>query len=959
MQTAAPPDAQKKRPKVYTIPAGRPFLKDLAAGIADMAGTRTDPAALADARILLPTRRAARALAEAFVETSGAKAILAPRIDTLADVDGEAMALEAAPAAYDDIAAPPPADPLRRRFLLARLIAARDETLSGAGAFALADDLARLLDSIYTENVDISKFRAIVPDAYAEHWAQSVEFLTIVTDMWPAILAEDGRADPAKRQRDLITARADLWAAAPPQGLVVAAGSTGSAPATRRLLKAVACAPRGAVVLPGLDLALDAAAWEQIDDPHPQKGLKRLLKNLGVEREDVRLWPGTPEAADTKAPRPMLISAALRPAEATDDWRDIVARLSEDEALLDASLEGLSLVTAKDEREEAGAVALMMREALETPGRTAMLVTPDRNLARRVSAALARWGVAVDDSAGRPLSGTEVGAFLRLIARLAVDPSDPVLLMSVLKHPLAALGRPRAALLAEARTFERRVLRKPRPGPGAQGWRQALNQAGEDQPALHKLLDDLDAALAPLSSLAASGETRLAALAEAHAAAAEAFAATDETTGANRLWVYEDGEAAADLLARTAAEGKSAPATSGAAYPALFDQLSETVSIRPRGGVHPRLSILGPLEARLQQADLVILGGLNEGAWPTEARLDPFLSRPMRAALGLPSLERKIGLAAHDFSEHAAAPAVALVRAAKSGGAPTTPSRWLLRLTNILDKLGRLQGVDRSTELSAWLAALDAAPSYAPCTPPRPAPPVAARPRVLSVTDIETLARDPYAIYARRILGLRRLDPLNADFEARLRGTMLHDIFETFSTNYKSTLPADARDQLDRLAHGALHALGLDAADIAFWRPRLAASLDWFAAFEDDARAEGAPALLEDSGAFEIDAPAGAFRITARADRIDRLNAGGYAVYDYKLGAPPTKDMVAAGFSPQLTLEALIAEAGGVRGTARGLCGKAQLPPYRRTRKRHRGPRRGAPDAGARPPGRRRPHRIL
>src|SRR5262249_41467370 len=160
--------------------------------------------------------------------------------------------------------------------------------------------------------------------------------------------------------------------------------------------------------------------------------------------------------------------------------------------------------------------------------------------------------------------------------------------------------------------------------------------------ALDNLIDRLDVALAPLTQLLAQGEVRLTELVEAHIAACEALAASDEEAGPARLWREPAGEAAALFLNELLQEAASFPSLRGADYPALFEAMLAGSVVRPPYGRHPRLFIWGLLEARLQQADLVVLGGLNEGVWPAAVATDPWLSRPMRQDFGLPPLEQRI-----------------------------------------------------------------------------------------------------------------------------------------------------------------------------------------------------------------------------------------------------------------------------------------------------------------------------
>ncbi|WP_338092746.1 double-strand break repair protein AddB [Allostella humosa] len=622
-----------------------------------------------------------------------------------------------------------------------------------------------------------------------------------------------------------------------------------------------------------------------------------------------------------------MLAEALRPAAATevwtrDDWRQ-AARL--EPAAMYAAMAGIARIDCAGAHEEAGAIALLLRETLEAPGRTAALVTPDRNLARRVAAELARWGIAVDDSAGTPLDTTPPGTFLRLLADAFAAEAAPVPLLAVLKHPLAAGGIAPARFRGRVRRLEQAVLRGARPAPGIAGILAALPAK---RSGLRRFAGALDRSTRDFAQAVSAPSITLKDLVSAHAGVAEALAASDREPGAGRLWRGEAGEAAARFIAELLAAAEDFPPIAGAAYPGLFAALAGAVAVRPAYGSHPRLHIWGPLEARLQQADRLVLGGLNEGTWPGVARSDPWLSRPMRTALGLPPPERRIGLAGHDFVQAASAGEVFLTRAVKMEGTPTVASRWLLRLDTMLEALGRR--VPTAGHAGVWQQRLDdraagqdgvpVARPARPIAPPRPAPPVALRPRSLRVTEIETWLADPYAIYARHLLRLRALDPLDMDPGAAERGTMIHKALDEFIREFPppGALPADA---LARLLHHGERAL----ADLlqrpivrAFWWPRFERIAEWFLAEEAGRRGGIVGSWTECNGTWMLAGPAGPFRLSGRADRIDRLASGEATIIDYKTGGVPNGRAVTSGRAPQLPLEAAMVAAGAFPLVAQG-----------------------------------------
>ncbi len=721
-------------PKVYTIAAHRPFLATLAAGLLGMAGD--DPLQLRRITVLLPTRRAVRSLRDAFLRVApDGKApgtpLLLPRMRPIGDLDTDELSLS--DGGTEDLAVPPPIPELRRRLLLTRLVLhwgerRGEEPLLPGPAAALAASLARLLDRVATEGASFAKIADLVPDGLAEHWRVIRNFLEILPQHWPRILAEQGALDGASRRNRVLEQQTAAWRRSPPRHPVIAAGLIGGIPAMTELLSLVAALDEGAVILPGLDRGRDAAEWAAIeeDEAHPQHLMAGLLRALGLTRAEVRDWPpGRSEPilargfegisdlplfasverddGDAIARRVRLIAEALRPAVTTDAWRRLPAQRAD-------TLDGLSRYDCAGAQEEAVTIALLLRRKLETPGATAALVTPDRALARRVAAELRRWDIDIDDSAGVPLNRTPPGVFLRLVLDLAASQLAPVPLLAALKHPLGSGGLAPVAFRDLARQLEQ-AIRGPRPAPDFAGLRAAL--AGE-RAGLAKFVDRLEACLGPVPELVAADAVPLSRIAAAHVEAAERLAATAMETGGERLWHEAAGEAAARFCHELIDAAHDFPPLPGRDYPALFEALAADAVVRPIYGRHPRLAIWGLLEARLQQADLVVLGGLNEGSWPASAEHDPWMSRQMRREFGIALPERAIGIAAHDFAQALGAPEVALTRAARSEGVPTVPSRWLLRLDTVLQAVG-LDGALRPDDAIRHAAELiDRAQGYRP-----------------------------------------------------------------------------------------------------------------------------------------------------------------------------------------------------------------------------------------------------
>jgi ATP-dependent helicase/nuclease subunit B len=933
--------------RVYTIPPSAPFLTTLARAIlaGDLpipGGVKPDPLALPLTTIYLPTRRAARALREAFLAETKAEALLLPRIRALGDPDEEAaLILGSGGGAEEDGGAGAPAiGALARRIALMKLVLAlghrpaqgASETdldslrfvHSPGQASSLAADLARLMDFAESEEIDLSTLDRLVPEDFAAHWEPTIEFLKIVTEHWPDYLADNNLVSPVARRNALMQIEAERLAKGAGHP-VIAAGSTGTVPATARLLKVIASLPNGAVVLPGLDRSLDDEDWASLAQhpEHPQAGMAELLKKLGVARGEVADVPGSAPNASQRA-RLALIGEALRPAESTEHWQQVLASddlLSDGRASLANGLAGLRLIVAPTAHDEAEAIALVLKSCIETPGKTAALVTPDRVLARRVAARLKRYDLAIDDSAGVPVARTTPGAFLDLVLGAVETNFAPPALMALLKHPLALLGRTPFAMRNAARALERGAFRDVYVGEGLAGAREALQAARDpdrrrprpariseqEQEDALKLVADLEDAFAPVVALfAGSAEQPTSRLAEAHVAAAEALA-SDQSGSSARLWQDDPGEALTALLAELIESGEWLP-IEPRSYPPFYRSLLAGEVVRPPNPAHPRLFIWGPLEARLQQPDVVILGSLNEGVWPRPQEAGPWLSRPMRKALGLPAPEQFTGRSAHDFAQCLGAGSVYLTRALKVEGVPTVPSRWLQRLLALIEAAKLEQRIAPELPFAEWARERDHAPIFAPAQPPRPCPPVAARPRGLSVTRIERWIANPYEIFARHILKLEPLKPLGTEPDQALRGTIIHKTLHDFARDHRDSLPDDIYGELIERADKHFEELGGSPLVEAFWRPSFARFARWFAATEPVRRAVPVTTFAELGGALEI---VEGFTLTARADRIDLRHDGSVAIYDYKTGSIPLVKHVDALSAPQLPLEAVIAEGGG------------------------------------------------
>lgn len=939
-----------RSPRIFSIAPGIPFLATLAKSLASgelVPGFRFDgdPLALADATIYVPTRRAARALRTAFVDLSGGKPAILPVVRALGEFDEDGTILDGT--LPDMVDRAPPIEPMERILLLAPLVQAWKQRLPGhvaslygedvivpaslADAIWLARDLAALIDDIETESADWSRLAGLVPESLAGWWQVTLEFLEIVTTLWPQALAERGRSDPAAHRNARIRAEAARLAARPPGGPVIAAGSTGSIPATADLLSAIARLDMGAVVLPGLDREMDERSWAAIrgERPapsvlgHPQYGLARLLERIGVERAEV-IDIGRPEKA--LALRRTVVDEALRPAETTDAW--VERRGSFPQADVSAAFAGVSLIEAPTERDEAAAIAAALRLAISAPNRTAALVTGDRNLARRVAAELGRFGIHADDSGGTPLSSTAPVGLLTLMLEAVFRPGDPVPLLALLKHPLLRLGHARAIVRSAAETIELVALRGGTGRPDIATLPELFEVrletlAGEvrkpfwltrmNGPRLQDaraVLAALDEALSLLVSARRTARPH-GELVRMTVAALEALG-RDADGGLAHLYGGDAGERLASVL-RSLLGAEASVDVVAEEWPDVFAALTGGETVKPSAAGDSRVAIWGALEARLQSVDTLVLGGLNEGSWPRKAQADRLMSRMMKSGVGLEPPERRIGQAAHDFVMAMGTGEVVLARSLRADDAPAVASRWLQRLFAVVgpDRVAEMRA--RGMGFLALARSIDDSAAAPPFDRPRHAPPLGARPKRFSVTEIETLRRDPYAVYAKKVLDLRPLDPLLREPGAAERGTLFHDVLSRFVLSGVDPFAEDAAARLIDCGRAAFAAVALPADIEAVWWPRFLALVPGIVDWE---RSRGASVVRRMAEVHAGDLKVGATDATLSgyADRIDLLPADFADILDFKTGSGPSKGQAHTLLAPQLALEGALLMRGAFKG---------------------------------------------
>lgn len=854
-----------------------------------------NPLELANVLFLLPNRRACVSLRDAFVRDNGLKPSILPQIVPIADADEDEIFLNGSANSEVLRQLPPAIDNYERLFLFTRLIISKPAEyglpeMTFAQAFALAQDLAKLMDVFYNEQLSFDGLKNLVPEQYAVHWQETLNFLQIISKYWPQILQERGLCDMVNRKNALLKAQAEIWQNNKPSGQVVAAGITALFPGLKQLLKTIKNLPNGEIYFYGLDKQLEDEAWEQADESHPQYELKQLLEFLQILRFEVK-----DAVKPHNAAREKLVSEMMRPALSTLEWRSLSA-----DSLPSEATENLHLITTEDMGQEASAIAVIMRDTLNTASKTAALVTTDRNLARRVAAELERWQIKIDDSAGKPLHLTPVGIYLRSILEvLEADFSDSSVL-ALLKSPFIRLNSDLASVRRRVRDYEL-ALRTP-----------AYSGIKKEIP--EKLLQDvvlLKQTIRPLAELYANPQADFTALLQTHLQVAEALSGSKNGGGDKVLWRGDDGRKAAALFSKVLPQLKVLEQIDPKQYAAVLTRLMATETVRPLYGTHPRLKILGPIEARFNQYDVVIVGEVNEGVWPVLPSSDPWMSRPMKKDFGMPLPEKAIGVMAADFCQLMCAPEVYLTRAKRVTGTPMNKSRWLLRLETVLKAYGKEAETLLDYKYTSLARLQDTPAVQDKIVVPAPKPPIESRPRRLSASWLERLICDPYSVFAAKILRLKQLDAPDKDLSFADYGNLIHGILEEFNTKFPQELPSDAREQLINIGLNKFQSAEISAELRAFWWPSFVKTVDWVLAQEAICRPDIKQIYNEVEGQMEFAAPAGPFIAEARADRLNFNKDGSIDIIDYKTGSIRSNKQVHAGYAPQLPIEGLIAASGG------------------------------------------------
>ncbi len=873
--------------KIYNISAGASFVDVLAERfLTQYADNQTE---LSKVLILLPTRRACQSLTEAFLRQHELKPTILPKIAPIMDVEEDEIFLTGNADILSSIK--PMADNKEIIFTLTRLIMQRHElgvqNISLAQAYCLAQNLKALMDTVKNRNLDFADLKKIVAEEYADHWQETLKLLQIITKFWPEILAEKGKSDTTEYNKALLEAQIGLWHNTKPTQRIVIAGTTATYPLLKELVKTVCELPNGELYLYGLDRCLDEESWQLItkDENHPQFELKELLDCLQVKREDIEDICITANIG-----REHLVSEIMRPAQTTEKWRHLT-----DEGLPITAFDGIHFMSCADLRQEAKAIALIIRNTLETPEKTAALVTMDRDLARRVVAELLQWNIEADDSAGRPLHLTPIGTYLRLILEY-IENNTQVSQIALMKHPFTKCGMEQGKYNLARDHLELYYRRK----------EKLSNEADALQNEFLKRIQ-------PLVDLYNQPRVNIKDIFTTHIQVAESLADTDKKRGPQIIWRKDDGHIAADFVSEFNSCCDVIDTINTNEYAAFFTEVLSGYSVRARYGLHPRVKILGPIEARLASYDVTVIGEANEGKWPNLPQADMWMSRPMKQAFGLPSPERAIGVAAADFAHLLNAPEVYITRAERVGDTPTNKSRWWLRFETVLKANfgaeAKRYNFLYDKKYSVWAKELDRQGEYKPISYPRPCPPLDMRPRELAATYIEALWRDPYSIYAKYILKIKPLDDLDRTTKSYDFGNLVHKILQKFNNEHKHQLPDNPLEEFIKICEATFDAENVTQEQRAFWYPRFVKAMEWYVAQELKYRPTIETIHNEAKGAYTFEDLN--FKVTAQADRVDETKDGHLNIIDYKTGQSRSEKEMITGKAPQLPIEALIAENGG------------------------------------------------
>ncbi len=849
---------------------------------------------LANAIFLVPNRRACLALTQAFVRTQGLKPTILPQIVPIAEIDDEELFFNQFDIQDTTIALEHIISKEERLFLFSRLIMSKPaefglKHISLAQAVSLAIDLGNLIDTASNLGLSFDKLEELVPEQYATHWQETLRLLKIITEYWPQILKERNAVDASEYRKQILFKQAEIWQTENTTKNIVVAGITASFPAIVNMLQTIQRLPNGEIYFAGIDRFADDEYWKCIDESHPQFELKELLELLQISRKQINdIVPPLNEE------RERLISEIMRPATVSDKWQSLCTHLE-----FQDTIHSIRFINCYTQRDEGLAIALKIRQVLEIPEKTVALVTYDRNLARRVAAELGRFDVKVDDSAGLPLNLSPIGIYLRLIAEASENIDSSIKMVSLLKHPFTLLNMSATEFRKKAYNYEYHLRKK-----------NTIELDEEDTDFINTVYE----ALHDFATILTQESVDFYDVLQLHIKTAEILSSSDTVEGKNILWCGDVGKCAAKFINKLFESAHVLGKISGRDYLSLFNELMGLESVRTNYGTHPRVHILGPIEARLHHFDYVILGEFNEGTWPKPAQADMWMSRPMKKDFGFSLPEKNIGILGADLCGFLASDNVVLTRAERIDGAPMNKSRWLLRLETVLKALGSDIEALADTDFSILANTADRPEFFAPIKAPAPCPDVSLRPRIFSASGINLLISDPYAAFVKYILKLYPLNDLDMPMDRRDYGTLVHAIIEEFNNLYPTDLPDNALQILLDIGKRHFDDSQIDEDKKGFWLPQFIETAHWVIEQEKEYRNTVKTINNEIEGRVSYPLSIGDITFTAKADRIDELKDGSLNIIDYKTGQIPAKSRVVGGQALQLLIEGLIARKNGFSG---------------------------------------------
>ncbi len=893
---------------VFNISPRYPFLEVLASYIMETA--KSDGLNIADDIILLPTRRACRHIKDIFLNLSNNEAAILPTIMPLGDIDENGLAfLDYENKNLDDNDLRPAISKIKRNLALSFLVKAEKKDFTEEQAYSLAVDLAHLMDTVEMEELSFNNLQYLVPEEYSEHWQETLKFLQIVTSTYPDYLKDNNVMNPVDRKVKLIKKQIKFWEKYPPKGRVFAAGSTGSLVPISYMLRFVSKMDRGYLILPGLDKNISDKDFEiltsdypKTNQNHPQYGLLKLIKGLGLKISDVPNLPLYKDYDVADIDRELLSSHIMISSEMNDDWSNL-PKLKKD------VLTGVSEICLDTDSDEVFAIAGLLRKAV-FENKKALLITPDRKIAKSVANELKRWNIRVDDSAGIPASDTITGNYIILVLKMLYDDFSPYSILSVLKHEYTHLGYEKEVLEKLIYNLEEKVLR----GKITFNNLDKMISVASNYPPVHDLLLKIkNLSEGMYNKMFDVKSYNLYDLLYEHLHLVESFVSGPNIESKKVLWnsdLHNDlsselSELLTSLLEIKQEENKIAiDKMTAQAYFVFISNYLLSLSLRPKINSHPNIAIMNSIEARLLTADLYIMAGLVEDTFPSITSDDPWMSRPMKAKFKLPLPERKIGLSSHDFVEFFCKKNVIMTHATKVNGQNTITSRWLTKLSAI-EKIANLKVNDSlDAEVKSWIKLSGFNGASLKCKRPSPCPPVKARPKELSATWIEKWYRDPYIIFASKILRLKKLDDINPVIGSAELGTIIHNSLEEFKKKNLST----AEELKQIMFNNAIPYM--DIPQIDFWYSKFENVTEWFIDYENKIKDSTIKSFQEEEGRFNITPD---FTITAKADRIDILKDNNAMIFDYKTGTPPKDKEVISGYAPQLPIEAVIFKNNGFK----------------------------------------------